>query len=146
MKNIHFYNIPIAYMLVYTVAILTSGVWIFLLTQGLGNLDRLATLEKIIESPMPKSLHGFVEVATPHIFAMGLLLFVVAHFMLFSTKVSYTFSRKLSLLTFVFALFNIVAYLFILLGLVVSGWIKLVSMFLFVVAFVLLLVLVLLSL
>lgn len=146
MKNLHFYTIPIAYMLVYVVAILVSGVWLFLLSQGLSNLDMIETLLSIVNSPAPKSLHNFIEVATPHMFAMGTLLFVVAHFMLFSTKVSQKFSMAISLLLFAAALFNISAYLFISFGLFVSGWIKLFSMGLFVLVLVFMLGLVAFSL
>lgn len=146
MKNLHFYTIPIAYMLVYVVAILVSGVWLFLLSQGLSNLDMIETLLSIVNSPAPKSLHNFIEVATPHMFAMGILLFVVAHFMLFSTKVSQKFSLAISLLLFAAALFNISAYLFISFGLFVSGWIKLFSMGLFVLVLVFMLGLVAFSL
>lgn len=135
MKNVKLYHIPIAYMLVYTVAILGTGVWLFLLSQGLGSNEILTTLTKIIDTPAPKSMHHLVEVSAPHLFAMGMLIFVVAHFMLFSTRFSQKFSQKMSILLFIAALFNIGAYLFISLGLVVSGWIKLVSMGLFIVLF-----------
>lgn len=75
-------------MLVYVVAILATGIWLFLLSQGLGSSDIFHTLGKIVTLPEPKSLHNFIEVATPHMFAMGTLIFVVAHFMLFSTRIS----------------------------------------------------------
>lgn len=146
MKNLHLYTIPIAYMLVYIVAILVSGVWLFLLSQGLASADILQTLTNIVNAPEPKSLHNFIEVATPHMFAMGTLIFVVAHFMLFSINVSQKFSLIVSLLLFTVALFNISAYLFISFGLVVSGWIKLFSMALFVFMFAVMLGLVAFSL
>lgn len=132
MKNLHLYHIPIAYMLVYIVAIMVSGIWLFFLSQGLSNSDILETFMHIVNAPEPKSLHNFIEVATPHMFAMGTVLFVIAHFMLFSTKVSYTFSLRISTILFIAAFFNILAYLCISSGLFVSGWIKLFSMGLFV--------------
>jgi len=139
MKNLKLYHIPIAYMLVYVVAILVTGVWLFLLSQGFGTTDIAQTLTKVATFPEPKSLHNFIEVATPHLFAMGTLIFVVAHFMLFSTKVSQRFSLRISVLLFGIALLNIVAYLLIITGVVVSGWIKLLSMGLFVLLFFVLL-------
>ena len=139
MKNLHLYNIPIGYMLLYIIAILFSGVWLFLLSQGLTSGDILTTMTKIIDTPAEKSLHGIIEVATPHLFAMGTLIFVVAHFMLFSTKISKKVSLYISLLLFTVALLNISAYLFISFGLVVSGWIKLLSLGLFVLVFFILL-------
>ena len=146
MKNLHLYSIPIGYMLVYIIAILVSGLWLFLLSQGLASADILQTLTTIVNAPEPKSLHNFIEVATPHMFAMGTLIFVVAHFMLFSTNVSQKFSLTVSLLLFTVALFNISAYLLISFGLVVSGWIKLFSMALFVFVFTVMLGLVAFSL
>jgi len=139
MKNLKLYHIPIAYMLVYVVAILATGVWLFLLSQGLGTTDITQTLTKVVTFPEPKSLHNFIEVATPHLFAMGTLIFVVAHFMLFSTKISQRFSLRISVLLFIVALLNIAAYLLIITGVVVSGWIKLFSMGLFILLFLLLL-------
>ena len=139
MKNLKLYHIPIAYMLVYVVAILATGVWLFLLSQGLGSSDIMQTLTKIVTLPESKSLHNFIEVATPHLFSMGTLIFVVAHFMLFSTKISQRFSLRVSVWLFIVALLNIAAYLLIITGFVVSGWIKLLSMGLFVLLFLLLL-------
>jgi len=139
MKHLKLYNIPIAYMLLYVLAMLATGIWLFFLSQGLGSSDIMQTLSQIVTKPELKSLHNFIEVATPHLFAIGTLIFVVAHFMLFSTKISQRVSLVVATLLFVFALLNVVAYLPIIFGLVVSGWIKLVSMGLFVVVFLLLL-------
>jgi len=139
MKHLKLYHIPIAYMLVYVVAILATGVWLFLLSQGLGSSDIVQTLTQIATLPEPKSLHNVIEVATPHLFAIGTLIFVVAHFMLFSTKVSQLFSLRVSVLLFVVALLNIASYLAIIFGFVVSGWVKLVTLVVFVLLFLLLL-------
>ena len=139
MKHLKLYHIPIAYMLVYVVAILATGVWLFLLSQGFGSSNIVQTLTQIATLPDPKSLHNFIEVATPHFFAIGTLIFVVAHFMLFSTKISQRFSLRVSVLLFIVALLNIVAYLLIIFGVVVSGWVKLLLVGLFVLLFLLLL-------
>ena len=147
MKNLSFFHIPIAYLLLYTVVILSTGIWLFLLSQGLnGSEGIIATLQHIITSPEAKSLHNLVEVATPHMFAMGMMIFVVAHFMLFSTKISQKTSLIVALVLFGLALLNIVSYGAISFGLVVSGWVKLISLFLFVGMFVLLLFMVAFSL
>lgn len=140
MKNLSFFHIPISYMLVYTVLILGTGIWLFFLSQGLASSEGIfITLQNIMQSPEPKSLHNFFEVAAPHMFGMGALMFVVAHFMLFSTKISQKTSLIVSMLLFVFLLFNIFSYGAISLGFVVSGWIKLLSMTLFVGMFLVLL-------
>ena len=147
MKKLSFFHIPIAYLLFYTVVILATGMWLFLLSQGLNSTESMiATLQKIILSPEAKSLQNIVEVATPHMFAMGTLIFVVAHFMLFSTKISQRTSLIVVLLLFVLALVNILSYGVISFDLLVTGWIKLMSMFLFVGVFLVLLFLVAFSL
>jgi len=147
MKNLSFLNIPIAYLLLYTVVILATGIWLFLLSQGLnGSEGIVATLKHIITSPEAKSLQNLVEVATPHMFAMGTLIFVVAHFMLFSTKIDQKISLVVALVLFTLALLNILSYGAISFGLMVSGWVKLVSMFLFVGVFLVLLFMVAFSL
>jgi len=140
MKNLSFFHIPIAYLLLYTVVILVTGIWLFLLSQGLdGSEGIVATLQHIITSPEAKSLHNLVEVATPHMFAMGAFIFVVAHFMLFSTKIAQKTSLVVALSLFVLALLNIVSYGAISFGLVSSGWVKLLSMGVFVGVFLVLL-------
>ncbi len=143
MKKLSFFNIPIAYLLLYTVVILATGIWLFLLSQGLNDLGSIsATVQHIVHSPEAKSLHNLVEVATPHMFAMGMMIFVVAHFMLFSTKISQRTSLIVALILFALALFNIVSYGAISFGLLMTGWVKLISLFLFVALFLILLLMV----
>lgn len=146
MKNLYLYKIPIIYMLVYTLAILFSGVWLFLLSQGLEKEGVSATLLNIIHLPVTKSIYGLIEVATPHLVSMGMLIFLVAHFLLFSAKVSKAFSKKVSILLFIVAFANILAYFSISFSLFSSGWIKLLLMAAFVLLFVFVLLLVAFSL
>lgn len=146
MKYLKLYHIPIAYMIPYTLVILATGVWMFLLSQGLSNTDVLTTLMHIIKTPEPKSLHNFVEVAAPHLFAMSTLIFVLAHFMIFSTRFSHKFSLRVSLLLFILALLNILSYLLISFGFIVSGWVKLLTIFLFILCFIVLLAILVFSL
>ena len=140
MKFIALYKIPIIYLLFYAVLILGSGVWLFLLSQGLDSAQSLMhVLTDIIHTPEAKSVRGLIEVATPHLFAMGMLIFVAAHFMLFSTSVSKNTTTVVALIVFGFALFDIFIYFMISFGWVVSGWLKLVALFAFVSSFVVLL-------
>lgn len=140
MKNLALYKIPIGYMLIYAVLILASGLWLFLLSQGLDSSEGMwHTIQTIMHTPKPKSLHNFIEVAAPHMFAIGTLIFTVAHFMLFSTKISQKVSLIVSMTLFMLALLNIFSYLAISFGLLVSGWIKLVSLLGFVLLFLVLL-------
>ncbi len=140
MKNIALYSLPIRYMLIYVILILTSGIWLFLLSQGWECSESIIdTLKNVITAPADKSVEGLIEVATPHLFAIGTLIFVAAHFMLFSTKVSQKISLLVAMFLFVFALFDIFSYFAIAFGLVVSGWIKLVAVSGFVLSFLLML-------
>ena len=134
-------------MLLFILFILFTGVWSFLLSQGLSESGSiLSVLEKIIVSPVEKSMHNFSEISTPHLFAIGTLIFVLAHFMLFSTKIRQKVSLFISVTLYLLALLNIVAYLFIMFGWVTLGWIKLFSLFLFVGMFLVLLFMVAVSL
>lgn len=143
MKNIALYSLPIRYMIIYVILILMSGLWLFLLSQGYDSSESIiSTLKNLITAPADKSVEGLVEVVTPHLFAIGALIFVTAHFMLFSTNVSLSISLKAAMLLFAFALFDIFSYFAITLGLVVSGWIKLVAVSGFVLLFLFMLVLV----
>ena len=136
MKNTALYKIPIIYMIIYVILILMSGIWLFLLSQGLeGQESIISTLKNVITAPAEKSIEGLIEVVTPHLFAIGTLVFVTAHFMLFSTNVSQKVSLIVSMLLFTLALFDIFSYFAISFGLVVSGWIKLVAMSAFIVLF-----------
>jgi hypothetical protein len=123
-------------MLIYVILILVSGLWLFLLSQGLECSESIiSTLKNVIASPAEKSVEGLIEVVTPHLFAIGTLIFVTAHFMLFSTKFSQKLSLIVAMFLFMFALFDIFAYFAMTFGLVVSGWIKLVALSGFVLLF-----------
>ena len=136
MKHTALYKIPIIYMIIYVLLIMLSGVWLFLLAQGLeGEESIIATLNHVIIAPAEKSIEGLIEVVTPHLFAIGTLIFVVAHFMLFSTKVSQKFSLIVAMVLFMVAMFDIFSYFAISFGLVVSGWFKLLAMSAFIVLF-----------
>ncbi len=127
-------------MLIYVILILMSGVWLFLLSQGLECSESIiGTLKNVIAAPAHKSIEGLIEVLTPHLFAIGTLIFVTAHFMLFSTKVSQKISLVVAMSLFVFALFDIFSYFAIAFGFVVSGWIKLVALSGFILLFLLML-------
>lgn len=140
MKNIALYSLPIRYMLIYVILILMSGVWLFLLSQGLECSEGIiATLKSVITAPADKSIEGLIEVAAPHLFAIGTLIFVTAHFMLFSTKFSQKISLVVAMFLFIFALFDIFSYFAIAFGVVVSGWSKLVALSGFIFLFLLML-------
>ncbi len=139
MKRYPYYRIPIGYMLLFAFFIFASGVWLFLLPQGLAQTGSLAAaLQQLGHSPAAKSWQQFVEIATPHLFAMGVLIFIVAHFLLFSTKISRHFSMRLGFWLYIAALADIFAYALIIAGIVTNGWIKLAVLAIFALLFLLL--------
>ena len=140
MKRYPYYRIPIGYMLLFAFFIFASGVWLFLLPQGLAQTGSLAAaLQQLGHSPAVKSWQQFVEIAAPHLFAMGALIFIVAHFLLFSTKISWRFSMHLSLWLYIAMFLDIFAYALIIAGIVTSGWIKLAALAIFALLFLILL-------
>ncbi len=140
MKRYPRYRIPIGYMLLFAFFIVASGIWLFLLPQGLSETGSLtATLQQLGQKPVLKSWQQFVEIATPHLFAMGALIFIVAHFLLFSTRVPRYFSMRLTLWLYIAALADIFAYALIIAGIVTSGWIKLAALAIFALLFLILL-------
>ncbi len=140
MKRYPRYRLPIGYMLLFSFFIVASGLWLFLLPQGLAETGSLgAALQKLVHTPAVKSWQQFVEIATPHLFAMGALIFIVAHFLLFSTRISRHFSMRLSLWLYIAALADISAYALIIAGIVTTGWIKLAVLAVFILLFLILL-------
>lgn len=140
MKRYPRYRIPIGYMLLFAFFIVASGIWLFLLPQGLSETGSLnAALRQLVQSPAAKSWQQFVEIATPHLFAMGILIFIVAHFLLFSTRVPRYLSMRLTLWLYIAALADIFAYALIIVSIVTTGWIKLVTLAIFALPFLILL-------
>ena len=79
----HFYGLAIGYFLFFVVLTLSSGVALFLVENGL--------------NPKEKSFEGLIEIVSPHLLGMSIMLFVVTHFLLFSRKYSQKFSLKIFL-------------------------------------------------
>lgn len=147
MKSRSLYTVPIFYLVVYAALIVSTGIWLFFLTQGVSDSDTvIEMIRKVASTPAEKSIHGFIEVASAHMFAIGITVFVLSHFMLFSTRISHKTSLKVFMILFIFSLLDIFSYGLISIGFLVSGWLKLFSMFMFVLFFVAMSVMVTLSL
>jgi len=125
MKAQQLYTLSIAYFLVFVVAVFASGLTLFFVELGVGDLDTFST---VISQMKPKSIEGIIEILTPHIMGMGLMLFVVAHFLLFSKKFSHTFSFRVFLALVFVVLIDQSAYLFISSGFEIFGWVKVFSL------------------
>jgi len=124
-------------MLLFIVLILLSGVWLFGITQGwevFFERWNVAMFWHKVEMP---SWHGLIEIATPHLWGMGMTLFVTAHFLLFGERFSQRKAIFMSFLLFGLMFMDIFAYLPSLLGFDAAA-LKPLFMFLFVAAFLVL--------
>jgi hypothetical protein len=115
-------------MLLFAVAVLLTGVWLFLLSHGAREHGLYATLYTILATPATRSWHQFIEVAAPHLFGMGMTLFVAAHFLLFGRRIPKRWSLGISAVLFGVMFADIFAYAFIIAGVVTSGWMKLTAL------------------
>ncbi len=70
MRHNQIYKKIVVWISIYTIAIVASGSWLYLLRH----------------SHTFYSWETALEIATPHIFGMGLMAFVLLHFLLFSKK------------------------------------------------------------
>ena len=68
------YTTPLKYFFVMTFLLLATGVWMFVLHTSL-------SIEGVLDYYAPKTFFGLLETVSPHLFAMGLLIFVLTHFL-----------------------------------------------------------------
>ncbi len=106
----------------FVVALFATGVALFLVELGVEDMADLTQMAGLIK---PKSMEGLIEILSPHIIGMGLMLFVVAHFLLFSKKFSQAFSLKVFVALALVILTDQFSYLFISIGWEMFGWVKL---------------------
>ena len=69
-----------------------TGVWLLLLNSSLN-------IESFSNYYVQKSIFGLLEVVTPHLFAMGTVIFILTHFLSLNKKNTF-FDNKLSLSLF----------------------------------------------
>ena len=92
------YTLSIRYFLLYVLLTISTGLTLFFVENGL-NIQ-------------VKSFESIVEILSPHLIAMGLTLFVVAHFLLFSGRFKQIFSLKVFLLVSLFIVLDQSMYMF----------------------------------
>ena len=109
-KKEHLYGLAIGYFLIFVLFTIGSGVALFLLENGI--------------IPKAKSFEGFIEIVSPHILGMSIMLFIVTHFLLFSTKYTQQLSLKIFLWVVVFMVFDQSSYLFMFMGLECFSMVK----------------------
>ena len=67
------YTIALRYFFAMTLLLLFTGVWMFVLNTSL-------SIEGTTAYYAPKSFHGLIETVSPHLFGMGLIIFILTHF------------------------------------------------------------------
>lgn len=105
--------------------LLSTGVWMFLLHTSLN-------IEGTVNYYAPKSIFGLLETVSPHLFGMGLLVFILTHFFAIIKHINQKIFISFSICFFIWMLLMNISGFFI----VEQGWffavIKLVSTLLFV--------------
>lgn len=112
------YLFALSYFSAMSLLLLASGVWIFV--ENIGFSIEAVVLYYAGDATAgvsAKSLYGQLEVAVPHLGAMGLFIMVVTHFLLFAPKKRRKHLGVIAICTFAAALLNIAS------GIAVSsGW------------------------
>ena len=126
------YKVAINYFILFSLLLLASGTLLFadkigfsyhsILTYYLGN-------EATFESP--KTYEGVLKIILPHIFAFGLFVMVVLHFVIFTQKRNTKEFAVLIYLAFLSAFFELFSPFMILWGFESFAYVKIISFFLF---------------
>ena len=112
------YRFAIPYFTIFGVLLLLSGATLFISKLGI-SYESVSTfyLGNVEQFSQPKSSYGLLETALPHLGAMGLFIFVSAHFMLFTPKKARQRALVPALVLFVAALLDIGSGF-----LIIQGW------------------------
>jgi len=119
------YTVPLRYFLVMTAILLLTGMWMFALHTSL-------SVGGVMDYYAPKSFYGLLETVNPHLFGMGLLVFVLTHFFATLQGVEQKRYRLFSILFFMVMLLANMSGFFITQGEVFFSVLKLLSTLLFV--------------
>ncbi len=99
------YEIVLRYFAVMSMMLIGSGFWMFLLHTSM-------SLQATIDYYAPKSLFGLLETVSPHLFGMGLFVFVTTHFFAVIKKATFAYDQQFAILFFgVVVLENIAGFL-----------------------------------
>ncbi len=119
------YRFAIAYFAIFGALLLISGAVLFASKLGFGyesvSIFYLGTQTGFSQ---PKSSYGLLETALPHLGAMGLFIFVLGHFLLFTDKRQKNRAIKPLLFLFIAALLDIASGFLIIQGWMFFIWIK----------------------
>ncbi len=119
------YRFAIAYFTVFGALLLISGAVLFASKLGF-SYESVSTFYLGSQSgfSQPKSSYGLLETALPHLGAMGLFIFVIGHFLLFTDKRQKNRAIKPLILLFGAALLDIASGFFIIQGWAFFIWVK----------------------
>lgn len=120
------YTIALRYFSVMTLLLLFTGIWMFMLNTSL-------SIEGTIAYYAPKSLYGLLETVSPHLFGMGLIIFILTHFFAILKGVKQENFKMFSLLFVLVMLLENLSGFFIMEDGVFFAVIKLLSILVFVV-------------
>jgi len=120
------YGLALKYFLIMTLLLLLSGVWMFMLNTSL-------SIEGTMAYYAPKSLHGLLDTVSPHLFGMGVIIFILTHFFAILKGVEQEDFKTFSVLFVVVMLVQNLSGFFITEDGLILSVIKLLSTLLFVV-------------
>lgn len=120
------YHIVLKYFFLMTLLLLFTGVWMFVLNTSL-------SIEGIAAYYTPKSFYGLLETVNPHLFGMGLIIFILTHFFAILKGVKQENLKTFSALFVLVILVENVSGFFISEESLIFAVVKLLSMLLFVV-------------
>ena len=123
-----FYGLSIRYFILYMIALLGSGIMLFFVESGLLVSHQTFTI------PL-KSIEGIMEIAVPHLFGMGMLLFVLIHFLLMLKTSMYKGSKSLFIFSVIVIFLDQSSYLMMWTGVEILGWFKVMFVFMLSVLF-----------
>ena len=126
------YKYSIIYFLTFSILLMISGVLLFEYKIGFSveqiNSYYLGDEDKFIN---PQSSSGILKIITPHIFAFGLFVMVLLHFLIFSKKRNSKTLKTVIYLTFTSATLELLSPFGIINTLELFAYIKLLSFFIF---------------
>lgn len=119
------YKVSIRYFLLMSLMLLLTGIWMLLLHTSL-------SVDGFSNYYVQKSVFGLLEVATPHLFAMGTVIFILTHFLSLNRRNS-SFESKLTIALFTVMIVSNLSGFIITEQTTYLVWVKIISTVLFLV-------------
>lgn len=119
------YHVPLRYALIMLILLVATGGWMFVLHTSV-------TIDGVMAYYAPKTFYGLLETVAPHLFGMGIVVFILTHFFAVIKGVAKEYYRGFSILFFSFMLLTNLTGFWITEGSLYLSLCKLVSTVLFV--------------